>query len=316
VKSALEFLADPSNRALIGWIGGGLATVAGGLWVVLKYFLDRKMGKPPSPELKNDLSVSVGHGVGIGGNAQVRIRNLRVGFGLQTLFWIGLLLLLLSFFGGRAWDVFRSGTLRTPSFAMEFDCRPKDDGLIHQLGDEEAGRFDRFKDFSEANDGSIIYLSLLINKDCAACGCSRVESIDNKKRKSTASMKNTDPPANAPIIYIDSTPTTERKGMIADVERRGHEILTLIPDKWAKAAYFYVPDYFQIPENGVYRRGAYASMLAYDGPFVVHFEDGTGYQFIYFEPLNEPSPAIRSDVNCFRQRDRMSFVQRLAENCF
>jgi hypothetical protein len=35
----LTFLRDEGNRALLGWIGGGLAVVAGGLWTALCLFL-------------------------------------------------------------------------------------------------------------------------------------------------------------------------------------------------------------------------------------------------------------------------------------
>jgi hypothetical protein len=32
------FLKDPANQALLGWICGGIAAVAGGAWAVVKFY--------------------------------------------------------------------------------------------------------------------------------------------------------------------------------------------------------------------------------------------------------------------------------------
>jgi hypothetical protein len=56
VNSVIEFLNNADNRALLGWLGGGLATFAGGLWVVLRYFLDRPKNKPKEFKAKEDAS--------------------------------------------------------------------------------------------------------------------------------------------------------------------------------------------------------------------------------------------------------------------
>lgn len=32
------FLSDPSNRATLSWIGGGIVVVASGVWTVLTFF--------------------------------------------------------------------------------------------------------------------------------------------------------------------------------------------------------------------------------------------------------------------------------------
>jgi tetratricopeptide (TPR) repeat protein len=43
----LAFLRDESNRALLGWIGGGLVVLATGLWAVFTFYVDHS--KPPPP---------------------------------------------------------------------------------------------------------------------------------------------------------------------------------------------------------------------------------------------------------------------------
>lgn len=192
VNSVIEFLNDADNRAVLSWIGGGVASIAGGLWIVLKYFLNRKKIETKKSGPGKDLSVSVGHGVAIGGNARVRIEKLRVSSGLQTLFWIGLLLLVLSLFAGRVWDALRSATTRIPSFALEVDCHLEDEDIVaeqercplclfaltpeqearfgrlkryagHELTSEEIDRFIRLRQFAEHNNGAVVYLSLRIN---------------------------------------------------------------------------------------------------------------------------------------------------------
>jgi hypothetical protein len=42
-----RFLRQPGNRAILGWLGGGVATVAAGIWLVLTYYLP---AAPPLPK--------------------------------------------------------------------------------------------------------------------------------------------------------------------------------------------------------------------------------------------------------------------------
>jgi hypothetical protein len=44
---ALAFLRDEANRAVLGWIGGGVAVAVGGLWAVFTFYVDHS--KPPPP---------------------------------------------------------------------------------------------------------------------------------------------------------------------------------------------------------------------------------------------------------------------------
>lgn len=70
-----SFLTEPENRDALSWLGGGLVVVCGGLWAVLKFFINRRGGAGgtaggPPPESR----VSAGHG-GIAGGRDVRIDN-------------------------------------------------------------------------------------------------------------------------------------------------------------------------------------------------------------------------------------------------
>jgi hypothetical protein len=46
----LAFLRDESNRALLGWIGGGLVVLATGLWAVFVHFYPAPEAKPSPPQ--------------------------------------------------------------------------------------------------------------------------------------------------------------------------------------------------------------------------------------------------------------------------
>jgi hypothetical protein len=43
-----EFIKDPANRAVIGWIGGGVVIILGGLWAVIKFLLSSPRQTRPS----------------------------------------------------------------------------------------------------------------------------------------------------------------------------------------------------------------------------------------------------------------------------
>jgi hypothetical protein len=54
----LAFLRDESNRAFLGWIGGGVAVAAGGLWAVFTFYVDHsKPSPPPTTTIVGSVSV-------------------------------------------------------------------------------------------------------------------------------------------------------------------------------------------------------------------------------------------------------------------
>ena len=50
------WLSDPGNQATLGFLGGGLAAVAAGIWTVVKYLRKGRGKEPPS------LTVTADHG--------------------------------------------------------------------------------------------------------------------------------------------------------------------------------------------------------------------------------------------------------------
>ena len=61
-----DFLVDPTNRTVVGWIGGGIVVVVGGIWAVVKFLLTKKHEEnAPAPR------VSATHG-GVAAGRDIR----------------------------------------------------------------------------------------------------------------------------------------------------------------------------------------------------------------------------------------------------
>jgi len=57
------WLKDPANQQTLGWIGGGLVAVVGGIWVVVQFFAKKEGGRGSAPSVRADRG-----GVAAGGN--------------------------------------------------------------------------------------------------------------------------------------------------------------------------------------------------------------------------------------------------------
>src|SRR5208283_1558540 len=62
----LAFLRDEGNRALLGWIGGGLVVAATGGWAVFTFYIDHSKSSPPPSQ---SIEVHNGNVIGSGPNA-------------------------------------------------------------------------------------------------------------------------------------------------------------------------------------------------------------------------------------------------------
>jgi len=102
------------HREILGWLAGGVATAAGGAWVVVRYLLERNPHGPSSgspdrwqpahaltpsgaPEQASGTAVSTGTGIAAAGSVQVggnvSIQHNRIPRGAIVLAVLGLLLL-------------------------------------------------------------------------------------------------------------------------------------------------------------------------------------------------------------------------------
>jgi hypothetical protein len=61
-----DFVSDASNRTVLGWIGGAIVVVAGGIWAVIKFLAKLGDLKPPKPGISADhRSMAAGRDINI-----------------------------------------------------------------------------------------------------------------------------------------------------------------------------------------------------------------------------------------------------------
>jgi hypothetical protein len=119
------------HREILGWLAGGMATAAGGAWVVVRYLLDRSRDRslpgPPdkwqpahavprseAPEPASGTTVSTGTGIAAAGGMQiggnVSIEHNRIPRGALVLAALGLLLLGYTAFNSGSHITVRNGS--------------------------------------------------------------------------------------------------------------------------------------------------------------------------------------------------------------
>ena len=120
------------HQQILTWLGGGLATVAGGAWIVVRYFLERSSNRSSSgrsdawrtapaapsqvdaPEQTSGTIVSAGTGIATGGPMQVRgdviIQQGRIPRAAIVLAVFGLLLLAFAAFNSGSHIDVRNGS--------------------------------------------------------------------------------------------------------------------------------------------------------------------------------------------------------------
>tara|TARA_R110002051_G_scaffold183669_1_gene253199 strand:- start:10 stop:642 length:633 start_codon:yes stop_codon:yes gene_type:complete len=151
--------------------------------------------------------------------------------------------------------------------------------------------------FAEAHDGEPVYLDAVIAADAGAGGCSRdlSENADQSPPEPGRARITIDPCQVEPDRREDGRHCW-RTGMV-DVQASGPPMVLTNS--------IVVPAQADIPETLPYRIGGYGDWLNYQGPFIVHFYDGTGYSYATFHVPDPALPGVwdRADVNA-RNRSR------------
>jgi hypothetical protein len=71
LSSIWDFLKDPDNRAIISWVGGGIAVVAAGIWAVIKFVAKNGDQKPSQPIVSADHGgMAAGRDISINGRSR------------------------------------------------------------------------------------------------------------------------------------------------------------------------------------------------------------------------------------------------------
>jgi hypothetical protein len=69
----LAILRDEGNRAVLAWIGGGVAVVAGGIWAVFTFYVDHSNPPPPITTVVEQKGTGIASGRDTNINAPVTI---------------------------------------------------------------------------------------------------------------------------------------------------------------------------------------------------------------------------------------------------
>lgn len=328
MDEVLRFLSVPENRTVLAWLGGGLSTIAAGLWVTVKYFIDRKdrLAKktPPTPkqdspttstirhrsddihiDASQNNSVTGGTGVSIGAGAKIVSSNINVGFGLRAVLIlsivVGIALITTSVVFGRLMSSTLSENKSLPQMALLLSCG-SESKTPYQLEETEANQLTQFVSDMDQYTGKPVYLSVRIEKACAACECYRQSKIPEDIEMSEWGA-----------MFIDAIEKKDR-WKLANTLKDAHQITALGPP-FTRSLAIYLPTYEQLPTNGLFRRGEYGSFLTYEGPFVPVAFSGTGYEGNFLEPLSIVTPETIQQIECAREGRSMGSMRRLLKGC-
>ncbi|SDA35461.1 hypothetical protein SAMN02799622_06097 [Methylobacterium sp. UNC378MF] len=255
MESLLEFLRNPENRALLTWVGGGIASLSAAFWIVLKFIIERpkiKSADSSKAPTQDNLSVDVSGGIGIGGNAQVHKSFNKIGYSLGALFVVGLILLLIVFVFDKALYPLLRSDGRLPSFELKLVCH-SDFQVPTRMNDDEREQFTRLDQLLEASDGQTMYIDLDIRADSGAGGCLRERAM-GKRFSNEREM--TDDDIKAGNIYFNRRSIKSRPRFdISDVMRNGHEITVFNPEIWPVTGVFLCRGIHSSPRMAFTERG-------------------------------------------------------------
>lgn len=146
-------------------------------------------------------------------------------------------------------------------------------------------------EFAEAHDGEPVFLDAVIQADAGAGGCSRDRSeFPNQPSPDEGRARITIDPCRIEPRRREEGHHCWRPGMVY-VKAIGP------PMVWSNS--IVLPAQADIPENLPYRIRGYGDWLNYQGPFIVHFYDGTGYTYATFHVPDAAVPGVweRARVN-------------------
>lgn len=129
-------------------------------------------------------------------------------------------------------------------------------------------------EFAEAHDGQPVYLDAVIQADAGAGGCSRdLSEFPGQPARGPGRARISIDPCRVEPRRREEGRHCWRTGMV-DVQASGPPMVLTNS--------IVLPAQADIPQSLPYRIGGYGDWLNYQGPFIVHFYDGTGYSYATF----------------------------------
>lgn len=308
-----QLLNDPALRAGIGWLAAGFASLASGIWVVARFYLERRlrMNKPPdaAKSFRIDQKITAsGNAIAAGRDANIGVKGLHVV--VLILLLVATLLFGLSAFGDHFVRSAVGEASPIPEFSLSLTCGSTDAKNPYQLSVEEKNNLVDFVDFIEQNHDKAVYVSVRIDKECAACGCPRARQEDPDHP-----LDFVKPYIGA--LHIDGRNVQERKkyfsGWGTKMNLEGVELMAFAPDDWAVSHSIFLPRPEHLSESQ-YRSGEYGTFARFDGLFTARYFGGTGGNALQLDIIR-PSDRQEAQLRCIRERGNLSSRQRLYLGC-
>lgn len=308
-----QLLSDPSQRDAIGWIAGGIAAVASGIWVVLRFFIESKsknnVSIRPAHALRTEQRISAsGHAVAAGRDANIGLKGAYVV--VLVLFLVAILMFGLSAFGDNFVRNVVGERSSVPAFKLSLSCGSSAAKNPYQVDESERQSIVKFVNFVEQHQDQVVYLDVRIDRECAACQCAR-----SVKEEPDNPVDFEEPYVGS--IYIDGRTVQERRKYFAGwgtkMNIEGIELMMFAPKDWTVSHSVFLPRPEHLSETQ-YRSGEYGTFVKFDGLFTARFFEETGGRAIELDVLH-PSDQQEKQLRCIRQGDHLSTQQRLYLGC-
>lgn len=308
-----QLISDPSQRDAIGWVAGGITALASGIWVVFRFFIEKKTNRflsnksVPASRIEQKISAS-GHAVAAGRDANVGIRGAYVV--VLVLLILAILMFGLSAFGENFVRNAVGEHAPIPAFALSLTCGSSEARNPYQIDESERKNIVDFVDFMREYEDKVVYLDVRIARECAACKCARA-----LKERSDAAISFEDPYLG--VIHIDNRTVEERKqyfsGWGTQMNIEGIELTMFAPKDWAVGNVVFLPRPVHLTESQ-YRSGEYGTYASFNGLFTARFRGATGGNAIEVNVLR-PSDQQEKQLRCIREYERLLMRQRLYLGC-
>jgi hypothetical protein len=313
-------LLTPDNRDRLTWIGSGIATVAGAIWIVVNAYLNRRRRDQPSAsnaptafqvDRQNNVSNSGNqtHIGNVGGNVSVvQVIGATVLKLAVVVLLIGLLLVAT---GVAANWLISSGAeaAALPQVEFSIGCGEDDANIqtVLAAGPDEVKSITALYKIANQYPNQIVYASIEVDRPCGACECYRLDKKNALGGKRAKKYKSDNSPGYIVMSWAEEfadIPSTEGNLMIS----------TMIYDAMAATHSFFLPAANQIPRNELYSNATIRStVINYSGPFYVEANYDTGWGYVKLTPLTVVDDDIRRRLRC--SQPDLSWRAKLVDRC-
>lgn len=308
-----QVLNNPAQREAIGWLAGGVAVLASGIWAVVRFLIERrkggnKAGSHAGATRVNQTITASGSSVAAGRDANVGVKGAYVV--ILVLFLVAILLFGLSAFGDSLVRSAVGENSSIPKTYLSLSCGLSGSNNPYQVSASERKNLIDFVDFVRRNQDRVVYLDVRIDQECAACQCARSIEEDSEN------LPDYDEPYTG-ALYIDDRTAEEQRdgpsGWDKGASMEWIELKFFSPSDLAVSHEIFLPRPEHLTEPQ-YRTGEYGTFARFDGLFTARFSGGTAGNRLRIDVL-DPSDQQGKQLRCIREESQLSVQQRLYLGC-